>query len=572
MALDSSATLPADPLDPALVPDHHQPLAHALEADASPDSSVFRERERNQLRVVAHGLAPQLVLDQPLSVPAAPPTLRHCLAPDAPLLAISVVRACLNEASTNALFSSATSLDASPEETTRLLNDVDSFQTTVLGLLDEVERRYAAEAHRRAGPSGLKREFPRDDDDEADVKPATGAKKYMLHRGGANGGDLFTSAAFLSDRDLEAVSMLQDADLVAVHPAPPPTTTTTPAAAVLAAPVPTLGALHPPFPPAHVPLPVALRWNLAPGQAAAVAPFLPPLVAPPSVRAAANTAAMTRETRMLDYGVWTSAFAPSYDSQGSTDGGYYRAATRQVGRDAVKRWERGLVATEPLARIPLAPGRRDDDDPGRQLAAGFDLSERERATLGELEVELSTFLQFAHRAASDERHVWAVLERNLELIQRLGAAQVARTRKSAKKEERRRRAGRVGGGNAKKKDPAATGDGVAPEDGTAQGEERRDLADGVEKQDADALLESFTSLLSSFYQSSRLPSLDPEASRTPPSLLPAPSLVRSLAPLIVGELTREPSYTGALEALEGPGGQGWEKAVKEGGTGAVKQE
>jgi hypothetical protein len=130
----------------------------------------------------------------------------------------------LNEASTNALFSSATSLDASQEETTRLLNEVDSFQSTVLGLLDEVERRYTATRERQSNGKGkgVKRELEEEPGeissfslflDPSRLKPHEIAaafqrpKKYMLHRGGANGGDLFTSSAFLSDRDLEQVSL-----------------------------------------------------------------------------------------------------------------------------------------------------------------------------------------------------------------------------------------------------------------------------------------------------------------------------------------------------------------------------
>lgn len=56
------------------------------------------------------------------------------------------------------MFSSATSLEASGEETTRLLNEVDSFQSTVLGLLDEVERRYRAEEKKEENKRGVKRE------------------------------------------------------------------------------------------------------------------------------------------------------------------------------------------------------------------------------------------------------------------------------------------------------------------------------------------------------------------------------------------------------------------------------
>ena len=97
---------------------------------------------------------------------------------------------------------------------------------------------------------------------------------------------------------------------------------------------------------------------------------------------------------------------------------------------------------------------------------------------------------------------------------------------------------------------------------------------------ADTLLDSLTSLLSSFYKSSILPSISTATTptTTSPSLLPSPSLIRSLTPLIVSELHREASYYGALEPLEGNDFKtGWEKAVKEsstsgGGGGGIKQE
>ncbi|GAA5944182.1 uncharacterized protein JCM15063_000171 [Sporobolomyces koalae] len=537
----SSSLQQSDPslaaFDPALFPDHHQPTHLATTGSDGPlDSSTMRERERNQLRVVAQGLAPELVWDQPLSVPSAPPTLRHCLASDAPLLPISVLRACLNEASTNALFSSATSLNASPEETTRLLNEVDTFQNTILGLLDEVERRYRAHEPRT---NGIKREA----EEDADSTAATKMQKYMLHRGGKNDGDLFTSAAFLSDRELEQIALLQETDLVAVHPA------STASLSSYAAPVPSLGTVHPPFPPSTPSLPVSARYNLAPGQHPAVAPLLPALITP---AAPSRPQSFTRETRMLDYGVWTSGFAPKFDSTGSTDGGYFRAATRAVGRERVKKWEKGLVANEPLPPVIRSSTVRHEE---KEMG----LTREEQDTLVGLNVEISDFLSQAKKAVEDEKRVWQVLERNLELIERLGRAQIARVRKSAKKEERRRRTG------AKKPtNNSGAGEDVEDED---QGETKRDLAVGVEKQDADQLLESFTNLLSHFSTESVLPSLD---SRSIPSLLPPPALIRSLAPLIIGDLTREASYTGGLEAVT-PGGSAWEKAVKETG-GIIKEE
>lgn len=300
---------------------------------------------------------------------------------------------------------------------------------------------------------------------------------------------------------------------------------------------------------------------------------------------------------MLDYGVWSSGLnGPSFDSNGSTDGGYYRSARRSQGKDFVKKWEKGLVKNEPLPRIRIDEEEEENIERGEKE---FVLTEEEKKTLGDMEVELEGFLQFTNKVKRDEERVWRVLERNLELIQRLGCAQVARTRKSAKKEERKRRGGKGGAAASRKKE--VNGVTVDGEDDVRE-DERRDLAEGIEKQDgeffllpraaysvtltdclspcfllslADTLLESFTSLLSSFYHSSPLPSLKP-GSTTPSRLVPTPSLVRSLTPLIVGELARESSYTGGLEALEGNDVRGWEKAVKEGsgaeGQGMIKQE
>lgn len=237
--------------------------------------------------------------------------------------------------------------------------------------------------------------------------------------------------------------------------------------------------MHPQFTPTPTYLPVSMRYNLAPGQAPAIAPLLPALVAPPAPRTNSITSlSLVRETRMLDYGVWTSGFgcAPKFDSAGSTDGGYHRAASRAAGRERVKRWEKGLVAPEPLPRIRV-------DDPATSAAASADefvLTKDERTTLEGMEVEIEQFLKFTRQAQDDEAKVWRVLERNLELIQRLGTAQIARTRKGVKKEERRRKA------EIKKTTAAAaaaTTNGVDGGDEEVREEGRRDLAEGVEKQD-----------------------------------------------------------------------------------------
>lgn len=340
---------------------------------------------------------------------------------------------------------------------------------------------------------------------------------------------------------------------------------------------------------------------------------------------------------MLDYGVWSSSLGGRgngirFDSQGSTDGGYWRAANRLVGREKLKKWDKALL--EPTSAAvggggsiwtKLATSSEEEEEDlttttttkkkTTETKAMIELNEKEKLILQEMEIELTSFFEFAQRAQRDEEKVWKVLERNLELLKRLGGAQIARTRKSGKREEKKSR---------KKKftTMTATGELGAHEatvgiEGEEEGEgQKRDLAEGIEKQDgelqikelfrtlaetdalslslcsspcvrvllADALLASFTSLLSSFYSSSVLPSTT--TTRSAPSLLPSPSLIRSLTPLIVGELHRESSYHGGLEPVEGGGmdlKSGWEKAVKESsmshahgtgdlGTGMIKQE
>jgi len=98
-----------------------------------------------------------------LSTPLAPgPTLRQALAPDAPLPSVPTLRACISEASTSALLASALDFGNNDLDSARLLNDVDDFQRTVEGLLDQLDRQHAPPAaanHKRvkrdddAGPS-----------------------------------------------------------------------------------------------------------------------------------------------------------------------------------------------------------------------------------------------------------------------------------------------------------------------------------------------------------------------------------------------------------------------------------
>lgn len=81
---------------------------------------------------------------------------------------------------------------------------------------------------------------------------------------------------------------------------------------------------------------------------------------------------------MLDYGTFSS-FAPAWDSSGSTDGGYFRAAQRAQGREKLKQWEKGLM---PSDRVGVVPETRE-----------FVLSQEEKDTLKGIKVELDGFVE-----------------------------------------------------------------------------------------------------------------------------------------------------------------------------------
>lgn len=126
-------------------------------------------------------------------------------------------------------------LDApSEQDSATLLNDVDRFQEAILAVLDELEGTYRRE---EATVNGGKVAAKREEDAEGksaqpsynclrstaggfflmasqltdlplhtDIPPPSKIRRYMLHRTLVNGDDIFTSAAVLSDVDLEAVS------------------------------------------------------------------------------------------------------------------------------------------------------------------------------------------------------------------------------------------------------------------------------------------------------------------------------------------------------------------------------
>ncbi|GAA6064314.1 hypothetical protein JCM10212_005051 [Sporobolomyces blumeae] len=717
----SLAGLAFESLDPSLFPDHQQQPPPPDQQDDQVPSTVsspsIKPRERDQLRVVAQGLAPNLVLDQPLSVPGAPPTLRHCLANDAPLLPISVLRACFNEASTNALFSSATAFDATGDETTRLLNDVDSFQEMVNGLLDEVERQYVdlqddddederggspradatgkAKSTRGKAKKGIKREA--DEDFEVSTT-STATKRYMLHRNGPNGTDLFTSAAILSGYELEQISQLPETDLITLHPPAP--------SLPLSSPVPSLGSLNPVPSPSLPRVPVSLRYNLAPGQqqqpqpsssSSSSASSHPPLAYPADSTQSILNPHVVRETVTIEYGPFAS-FGPRFDTTGATDGGYTTSLARFRARERVKRFDRDVLSTteeedEDEAREPLDVGRevervrnerrrrraQEGREEGRRRGGRgrFGLSDQDEETVRSLHGELAELLLERDNDDDDgdgdgddvidrvetrietESIVWNVLSRNLDLIRRLEQGQVARVRTRFRSESgtttgksETARAGEQGGGVQGQGEAAATMTKVEDRGERSGLDEDRDEstarsrgAHEVELRDAESLLSSFASLVSTLSTSTVSPSLfssHPSRSsrastsssakttnksfkrslddyvgddnehenesrrRRRSSIVPGSTLIRSLTPLIVGEVSREPSYHGTLESHHpssglavranhrrsgfasggvggggggaGGGEAGWEKAVKEGsesngaGAAAVKQE
>jgi len=210
---------------------------------------------------------------------------------------------------------------------------------------------------------------------------------------------------------------------------------------------------------------------------------------------------------MLDYGVWSSSLGGGgngirFDSQGSTDGGYWRAANRLVGREKLKKWDKALLEPTSAAvggggsiRAKLATSSEEEEEEDlttttttkkktTETKAMIELNEKEKLILQEMQIELTSFFEFAQRAQRDEEKVWKVLERNLELLKRLGGAQIARTRKSGKREEKKSR---------KKKFTTMTATGelgaheaTAGIEGEEEGEgQKRDLAEGIEKQDGE---------------------------------------------------------------------------------------
>ncbi|KAG0665350.1 hypothetical protein C6P46_006797 [Rhodotorula mucilaginosa] len=580
------------------------PRKRSLPSSSSSSSPPITDLHRHQLAKVVHSLAPQIVLEQRLTVPDAPETLTACLADDAPplLLPLSVLRACINEACTSALLSSAMALDGEQQQdSARLLNDVDRFQSAILAVLDQLELQYRSTAEQENGNlNEVKLEGERDD--SAPPHQSTKIQRYMLHRTLPSGVDVFTSAAVLSDKDLDALAKIEDTDVIAVHPPPPAFNST---AAVDQVPVPRLGDVNPRPPAAaggrayYVPAPVA-RVGAAPGLYGAEAAlrkepgFLDPI----------NPT--RRPTVLLRYpSPFQSSLAPTHDSTGATEP-YTASASRALSRLRSQRWLE--AALHPHGH----DGDEEEQEEGEeQLRDGVELSEAERRTLVDLGVDIEAFLEGINNNNNNHKHeshsapapdtdgsrpvakrrrrlgtaaaaarrsvdsttvaVWSALERNSELIVSVARAQVARARRSYELElERTRKKVEAAAAAAQRAAVAARplvgGTGVGAEagnkvvgegggggeragdEGALKEDEEGERAGKAELEDAKALLDSLVSLLAA------LPKPDPGATTsttTPPlpRVLPPRAFLSQLAPLLLAARQKEPSFHGTLDPL-----------------------
>ncbi|BGP22467.1 hypothetical protein Rt10032_c07g3071 [Rhodotorula toruloides] len=486
-------------------PDHLAYLAGAVDESKVVSPRITQE-DRQKVRVVVESLAPVTVLEQQLTVPTAPKTLQDALADTADLLPVSVLRACLNESCTSALLSSAMALDADADTNARLLNDVDEFQRVVGGVLDELERSYEV----KEGKGRVKKEEDAEVDALAANQPPSKMRKYMLHRTLANGIDLFSSAAILSDADLEALSRVDDTDLIAVHP--------TSSSSLSGPPAPPLGSSNP----RPLPSSTEVARTTAPAQRVGMAPGLWGKEGDEYRRVFDPLNPTRRTTTLLSYpSPFLSSLAPTHDSGSGATEPYTRSASRALSEARTRRWEE---------KARIAPVQVEFNEEEKRVLRVFGI-ERPDELLGLLE-------------GGEGDDIWGVLERNAERIVKLGRAGVRRTRRAL----RVRQGAGVEKGKAVKKDDDVM-------DVQKEGAEEESMeATEAEKAEAQALLQSLVSLIA------RLP---PSNSSTRPRILPPPSLLRSLAPLLVASSTKEASYDGTLEPVNDRAVRLGERAVGE---------
>ncbi|BGP18828.1 hypothetical protein JCM10213_003483 [Rhodosporidiobolus nylandii] len=488
--------------------------------DASGDAALptarLREADREKLRVVVESLAPPMVLDQPLDTPGLTgQTLRAVLGAPATEeggVELSVLRAALTNASTSALLSSTMMVfdEAGQAASARLLNEIDEFQRTVTGVVDELERKALAPSTSGKGKGkGVKREAD-DSPTPAASQPPSKLRKYMLHRSLATGVDLFTSATILNETDLTELAGVEDTDLISVLP-PLPTSSS----AAAASSTPSLGSSVPP-PPSTL-----LTFPLPPLQQAGLAPS-------PSASSSREEGCVDLSSRgegcvdLLYYSPYSS-FAPAFDSSASSargGEGYSRTAGRALASARRERWERAALSAPVLPAAPAFASL-----PARELG------QEEKQALAALGVSEEEWFKQV-----EELEVWRELERNARLVERVGGRQGARVSKLAE--------GREEKGVEGVKKEQEEGEGVKVE--------------GAEKEEADALLSSLSSLIAHRRASSTSTSTLSSASAR---LIPPPSLLRHLTPLLMASSAREPSYRGTLDEVNF-------RAVREGGMGA----
>ncbi|GAA5867721.1 hypothetical protein JCM3774_003391 [Rhodotorula dairenensis] len=598
---------------------HHRPsprkrphAATAAAADAAAASNLasttpaaphISQLHRQQLAKVVNALAPRVVLEQHLTVPGAPAgNLSAALADSAPLLPLSVLRACVNEACTSALLSSAMALDApSEQDSARLLNDVDRFQSAILSVLDQLEFAYRREMVDTTTTTADVKSEPVSTPDlttttaAAHPPPPAKIQRYMLHRTLPTGVDVFTSAAVLSDQDLEALAEIEDTDVIAVHPSASSSSSIslyaldpTLSANVDAVPVPSLGQANPRpagwQQSARNVAPVA-RVGAAPGLYGAEAAlrkdprFMDPL----------NPA--RRPTVLLRYASpFLSSLAPTHDSTGATEP-YTSSASRALSQLRSRRW------------IDASLDPDDDGTAGTTTPPPLvALTEAEEATLRELGVDIEAFLEGANSTAGSDptavagtkptrlpaaavaaaaspranpppagsaadaaKGVWTALERNADLIVRVARAQVARTRTSYDAELHRVRKRAAAAAEAQQQRAVRAGlQGTEPSKGLGTGTGREEgvgaevevveRAGRAELKDAEALLDSLVALIASLPSNPSSPKSDNTSHATTTAtaavvVVPPRAFLSKLAPLLLAARQKEPSFRGTLDPV-----------------------
>ncbi|GAA5979841.1 hypothetical protein JCM11641_002710 [Rhodosporidiobolus odoratus] len=466
---------------------------------------LLTQTDLQKLKVVVQILAPKTVLEQQLNVPEwEGKTLMDVLAGGKGKVEIPVLRAAVNEASTSALLSSTMMVfdsASSSEASAKLLNEIDEFQKTVLGVLEELDG-----SEGRQGERGVKREGEDDGTTASQPAPPTKMKKYMLHRSLASGVDLFTSAAILSESDLAEFSAATDTDLISVLPPLPSSASasTGPSPSLLDS-TPTLGSILPP------PCSALLSASTV-----NTAPLVLYGLAPDQTQPNPPTEEERGETKMLYYGPY-STFAPSFDSTGSSSssrpdsagrrGGYSKSAEACLGRTRRARWTASALST----LESLQSARSTSTSPKE-----FEFEEDEKEVLRDLGIDVEVLRE----RVREEEGTWKRLGGVSRMVERVGVRQRARVEQEG-----------------------------SAEDG------KPEVGEG-EREDASLLLSHLSSLLASH---SSQPTSEASTSSVASHirLVPPPGVFRTLTPLYMAATARDPVYGGT-------GDEANHRAVREG--------